>query len=545
MELRKQLSDEDRLGGNRPYMQMSRISSGPVADVTEYVLARQGVDLAAPSEQRVVAALKGLAEVKRQTVEEDSAQVLADLWSRARSVLDLVDSSNPPPHEATLQSVRSEVSIAAERIAGASAFDPLFPGLPSPPELIAQLDRLAADPYPPLRGDRASMSQDDWDLHVFVASALMSLLPRWGSANPGLVEKAISLLMDPSPPVRSQIAGSLNVLWDIDRPRMWSLMRLVARIESDISVMTYFVGGALQSAAHGDPDLGEELLGYVTGRFAPQDPANTPYARDLEEAIGRLTVGLHVGQGKACAGAYIHAWLEDVAASNCRLWEVLSSLRGALFGSYQEQAAEGTSARQRRAMEVLLKVIRGSRAALASAVAAFNDAAPESTERAKAKSVAQAACRLLEHGCDQLYFGSGAFKGQNETEPPGLPTVESKRAFLADYEVVLDEIAGSGEPSAVHHLLEVYEFLAEGAPGLVFDKLAAMLIGPAALEGYQYESLGGTAVVRMVKTYLADYRSVFEDRARREALMSLLELFSDAGLPDALLLLDELPDLLR
>jgi hypothetical protein len=216
-----------------------------------------------------------------------------------------------------------------------------------------------------------------------------------------------------------------------------------------------------------------------------------------------------------------------------------------LFGSYQEQAAEGTSARQRRAMEVLLKVIRGSRAALASAVAAFNDAAPESTERAKAKSVAQAACRLLEHGCDQLYFGSGAFKGQNETEPPGLPTVESKRAFLADYEVVLDEIAGSGEPSAVHHLLEVYEFLAEGAPGLVFDKLAAMLIGPAALEGYQYESLGGTAVVRMVKTYLADYRSVFEDRARREALMSLLELFSDAGLPDALLLLDELPDLLR
>ena len=94
-------------------------------------------------------------------------------------------------------------------------------------------------------------------------------------------------------------------------------------------------------------------------------------------------------------------------------------------------------------------------------------------------------------------------------------------------------------------MVELYEFLAEGSPEVVFDRIAALLLGPAASDGYQFESLAEAALVRIVQMYLADYRSVFSDIGRRGQLVKVLELFSKAGAPEALRLLYELPDLLR
>ena len=79
----------------------------------------------------------------------------------------------------------------------------------------------------------------------------------------------------------------------------------------------------------------------------------------------------------------------------------------------------------------------------------------------------------------------------------------------------------------------------------VFDRIAALIVGPAAREGYQFESFGSTVLVKLIRRYLADHRAVFEDEHRRASLVKVLELFSSAGWPDALQLLYELPDLLR
>jgi hypothetical protein len=52
-------------------------------------------------------------------------------------------------------------------------------------------------------------------------------------------------------------------------------------------------------------------------------------------------------------------------------------------------------------------------------------------------------------------------------------------------------------------------------------------------------------IVRVITRYIADYRSIFEDDARRARLIEILRLFSDVGWPDALRLLYEIPELLR
>ena len=79
----------------------------------------------------------------------------------------------------------------------------------------------------------------------------------------------------------------------------------------------------------------------------------------------------------------------------------------------------------------------------------------------------------------------------------------------------------------------------------MFDRVSDLLVGPAAREGYHFESLGSDVLVRLIRRYLADHRAVFDDDVRRARLVRVLELFSSAGWPEALKLLYELPDLLR
>jgi hypothetical protein len=94
-------------------------------------------------------------------------------------------------------------------------------------------------------------------------------------------------------------------------------------------------------------------------------------------------------------------------------------------------------------------------------------------------------------------------------------------------------------------LIELYGHLAAADPANVFDRLSRLLVGPAAEEGYHFESLASDVLVALIRRYLADHRSIFEDLARRQKLVEVLELFSNAGSPEALKLLYELPDLLR
>ena len=73
----------------------------------------------------------------------------------------------------------------------------------------------------------------------------------------------------------------------------------------------------------------------------------------------------------------------------------------------------------------------------------------------------------------------------------------------------------------------------------------AILTGPGAEEGYQFEILGSTAVVKVLRRYIADHRGIFEDPEARAKLVEILQLFSEVGWSEAIRLLYELPELLR
>jgi hypothetical protein len=169
--------------------------------------------------------------------------------------------------------------------------------------------------------------------------------------------------------------------------------------------------------------------------------------------------------------------------------------------------------------------------------------APDEEKRAAGREYS-AAERVIYNAMNQLYFGAGV-RAEDKKDGPGLNNAGTKARFLADYADILALLRRSREPATLHHLIELYGHLMPGDPVAVFTAIHAILTGPGAEEGYQFESLGSTAVVKVVRRYSADHRSIFEDPERRAKLLEILQLFSEVGWTDAIRLLYELPDLLR
>ncbi|MGX9696679.1 hypothetical protein ACWYXK_06800 [Janthinobacterium lividum] len=545
-DLKAQLEATGDITGNRPMMTIETGWETP-SDITESLVRSLGVDVNEGSDRQVLEARRALDTLLKEASENTTAESLARLWTQVLATVEVVDGLTVSAHEATLHAVWGNISNALDRIAGAEQYDPEKAKHPTLTTLVELLDRLAQSAYPEPRsnGDRVKMFWGNWDVRVYVASSLMNLALRFGATDTTLLDRIETMLDDVEPTVRHQVSGSLNYLWDVDRQRMWALMRKVARQEVDHCVMGYFVRGPLSCIRTADSERTESLLKTVIQRFPLHDGGYSHKEREFEQALGAIATCLYVGQGRAACLVYLHAWLQNIDDASDLLWSAVSTLRQALFLKYKESASDEDGGIQDRAREVLALVVAAAASSMPVALSTYNASLEGSKERIASERVYRSAVRLLEHCVNQLYFGSGAFTRNNSQGAVVLDSPTSKRSFLADYHIILLEIGQSGDPAATHHLVELYEFIADGEPATVFDQVAALLIGPAAREGYHFESLGLDVVVRIVRRYLADYRELFESPARRSALIEILELFSNAGWPEAFKLLYELPDLMR
>ncbi|MFA8356405.1 hypothetical protein ACEPT7_00660 [Burkholderia ubonensis] len=545
-ELKAQLLATGDLTGNRPMMTIENGWGAP-SDITESLVRSGGANVDEGPDRQVLDARRALDVSLKEASEHTTTESLAGLWAHVLATVETIDGLTVPAHEATLHAAWGNISNALDRIAGAEQYDPEKAEHPTLAALVGLLDRLAQSAYPEPRsnGDRVTMSWGNWDVRVYVASSLMDLARRFGATDTTLLDRIEAMLDDVEPTVRHQVSGSLNRLWDVDCQRMWALMTKVAQQEVDRCVMGFFVHGPLSRVATADAERAESVLATVIQRFPLQGGSDSNKERELEQALGAMATGLYVGQGRAACRAHLHAWLPDIADASDLLWSAVSTLREALFLKYKESASDGDGAIQDRAREVLGLVVAAAASSMPAAFSTYNASLEGSEERVASEREYRAAVSLLEHCVNQLYFGAGAFADSNGQHEIVLDSPASKRSFLIEYQTILFEIGQSGGPAATHHLVELYEFIADGDPATVFDQVAALLVGPAAREGYHFESLGLDVVVRIVRRYLADHRDLFENPARRSALIGVLELFSNAGWPEALKLLYELPDLMR
>lgn len=389
-----------------------------------------------------------------------------------------------------------------------------------------------------------SLSWGNWDVRVYAAEAWVSLAPRFAGERPEIIDMLEKMVTDPVPQVRLQIAQNLQVLSVAAPERMWEMANRIAAEEPHDAVLASFLNHVVHRFCWPDLEKCEALIEGVRARM-PFEPADPKRSRDsIGQALGGLTAQLWVAQDRPKARGWLLEWATDPDVHGELLTAFLSNLRGIFFERYSETADDHARAMTDRAQEGVTAILEQCIAISSTGAVIYMDNASAAKDKERAQAAVQAAESVIHHAMNQLYFGSGAHA--NDLHPAlGLSSHDAMRRFLLDYAPALALLNRSVNPATIHHLVKLYEYLIPGEPAVVFDAVHALLIGKGAEEGYQYESLANTAVVRIITRYIADFRSIFEDEGRRGRLLDVLRLFSDVGWSEALKLLYDLPDLLR
>jgi hypothetical protein len=387
-----------------------------------------------------------------------------------------------------------------------------------------------------------SISWGNSAVRVYAAEAWVSLAPRFAAERPEIVDRIGEILMDHHPAVRLQAAQNLQVICLAASERMWEMGERIATAETDAQVLTAYLGRSLRRFSHAEPERCEHVLAIAKGRL--DDFADVAGERDqIQECLGRWAAQLQARQGRPLASTWLDEWAADPERFQHALNAYTSSLREAFFRRYGNDAEQDDREMNDRAQEGLAKILGAALDISAETHAMLASNAPDAEKSVAAREY-HAAEKVIHHAINQLYFGAGAH-AEGKEDGLGLNNEGTKERFLVDYADILRLLQRSREPATLHHLIELYEHLIPGDPFAVFMAIHAILTGPGAEEGYQFESLGSTAVVKVVRRYIADHRGIFEDPETRAKLVKILQLFSDVGWSDAIRLLYELPDLLR
>lgn len=540
---RAELAKQGALTGNPAFISISTGWSGRDEDIVDSLLRRQGVDTSAGPDATVMESVRPLKNCLKASAESLNRSEVTTIWTHIRKVVAAIDGQNGAAVNAeTLHAAWGYVSNGAVRIAESDAYKPGDEGNPLADELLTLLDQLSESPYPEASDEISrTMAWGNWDVRVYAAQGYLALARKGQDSS--FEPRLRRMLFDPVPTVRHQISSALNTLWDVARPTMWKLMELVAEHETNPEALAFFVSGPMGRMAGADPDRCISIVSNLLEIAEANAVVKEEGRSELAEAVAAIAARLWLGRGHATAKQWIDDWITNRSVGKRFVARLISELRSLLFLKWDNEIEVNRGAAiQNRSRELLSAIVDANIADLNQAKNLLLEGEQDLGTQLYRRSAQQ-----LEHAGNQLYFGSGASAAArgNPNFSNNLSSRQRKEEFLVEYGEILQKIGDTGISSIVYHWVELYEFLSEASPESVFDRVSELLLGPAAQDGYQFESLAETALVRFVQMYLADYRSVFADNARREQLVKVLELFSRAGAPEALRLLYELPDLLR
>jgi hypothetical protein len=360
---------------------------------------------------------------------------------------------------------------------------------------------------------------------IEAATAALDVCLQREDLYPRLVVEIDSLLNDRHPATRAQCIGHLVRIWNIDREGFWS--RLSARLkgETNFAVLKSAVG-VLHSVIHDDAERTEPLVYDLMTRYL-----GTPQESDAENMLADLFAILHVTYDRAAADAKLTEWMASLADHSSALGTILYTLREAVvLGLPADQS--GKDDIRHRSQALIHRIVVAADAQLAAA-----DFSPSMPDEEKARL--RACAELIDKAAMQLYFATGRASGGSGIEDAACAI------FLNEVSPTLELIAHQPNPHTIYQLLQLIEVLAPQGPIKAFDLTAHAIRTGGSKGGYQFEALGAELMVRLISGFLADNKEIFEDEARRQALVDCLEIFMEAGWTSARKLLYRLPELLQ
>ncbi len=346
-------------------------------------------------------------------------------------------------------------------------------------------------------------------------------------ANPGFDAEHILanlriLAQDRLPVVRFQVAWRLLLLYERTPEAMWELIESLAG-DPNFRIRVEVVS-KLDRCAQTHPD---RALAIVAKMLTEAGTARGKAEEIRNNCIACLTC-YYLWRDDPTAKASVERIVEGIPAMAHDAGRVFPTLRNAL--RYVEPANPERPLGTREWAAKLFNAITGKAVPLMRELIEkrLRREEPLQEERAQFDDL-----ELLLATCSTgLYFASGAFQELRYGSPPVLTTPEQRELYLA-LAPSWDLLAEIGSPNLVHHLVQTLEMFVPIDPARVF-----LLIGKSVLAGrlwsYHFEDQAVELVVRIVRTYIAEHRSIFEKNPDcLRVLRELLDLFITAGWPSA------------
>lgn len=320
---------------------------------------------------------------------------------------------------------------------------------------------------------------------------------------------------DPHPAVRTQAIIRLLGLWELDRNAIWEIAGEFVQSENNSAVLAYGAG---------------ELAKLKFAAVENIEPLFLALACKAVSTVGRENVVpstiVYFGVVKelSASRSIVTQWV-----GNFKDYE--KELQGSLFSLRDFFAAGYAVGNEQAAFE--RKNVISFLSELIGVLEPFIVGWPTDREATEQEI---SALKLFTAIGQQLYFAVGYREGVSLSP-------EQQRVFLDEYAPIISKLTTLGSPKTVHDCLQVLEKFIAADPFKCFDLISEAMLRTSGVAKYEYEPMGAKLFVKLIGLFLADYRYIFSDQLRRIKLIDCLEVFVDAGWPDARRLFQNLPDL--
>ena len=362
---------------------------------------------------------------------------------------------------------------------------------------------------------------------IDAAHGLTSLTVRKGCFDAEILGRIRVLSIDPVPAVRYQIALHTANLYRQDSDEMWDLLEHFAREEKSAGVIQG-LGWSLSrlSGLHGDRVA--DLSATIFARVADGEGADA-----VKNMCINLVTGLYVWQDQVAARNVLAAVTADLLRYTGEIQNLLHTLRDGLTATAADI--------RKRTVEIFLEVIAAARSVSNPLLGKF-EKDPQGQLTEEETIILRKALQVLDLAGSQIFFASGAMncgEGKEQLDD------EKRKQLYHDSKPVIERLADVGTASLTHHLLQALEVFISIDPPEVF-RLFHHILKSGQKGSYEYESLAVGTFVRFVERFLAEYRFVFqEDSECRTALIEVLDIFVQAGWPEAQRLTYRLEEIFR
>ncbi len=439
-----------------------------------------------------------------------------------------------PAHRRRLESCIAATGRAIARNIGLKLDDPAY--LHVRGILLAAAD--STDPEPDADHEQQWDSQHQsfsQGARALAADGLISLADRAAAAKDDEVLAVIERLSaDPVASVRTHIIANAQVLAKDALDLVWKILDRVRDEEPRVRIAAQSLG-PLRALVHRDASRVVRHAIATFQRFSAPRPPEL-IAREVTYFLRNRIIFEDDPDARA--------WLDEILTAAQANPEVAGSavhgIRDALMtdnGSPEEAAAVRARTFQ-LARDVLAPSARAFRAAVRRPESRTTPPADDEVK------LLQEHARVIATVAREAQFACG--KVDNDTRL--TPEAAQHRApivkrFFAESRALIDDLIEVGHVRASHDVLKTVVEYIDLDPRGTFLRILTLL-QRAAETGYQQEHEAMRVVVSIVERYLADYRDLLEgDDACRDAVVEILDLFIEAGWPEALRLAFRLGDL--